>query len=78
MALHAPQPTQDIHRENRNSGSGSNTSEGLLRAGFAVCEAIAADDDGNQACNLRDGASEKVLDGTKVRYRRVSPVPSRQ
>jgi hypothetical protein len=36
---------------------------GLFRTGFAVCEAVAADHDRNQACNLRDSAGEKALDG---------------
>ncbi len=65
-ALHAPEPTQDIHRENGNARSGSNASQRLFRAGFAVREAVAADDDRDQTCNFRDRASEEALDGVKA------------
>ena len=66
MALYAPEPTQDIHRENGNARSGGNASERLFCAGFAVREAVAADHDCNQTCNLRDRAGEKALDGVKA------------
>ena len=66
MALYAPEPTQDIHGENGNARSGGNASERLFCAGFAVREAVAADHDCNQTCNLRDGAGEKALDGVKA------------
>jgi len=59
--LNAPEPTQDIHGENGNAGSGGDTGERLLRAGFTVGEAVAADDNGDQACNLRNGSGEKGL-----------------
>jgi len=39
--LNAPEPTQDIHGENGNAGSGGDTGERLLRAGFTVGEAVA-------------------------------------
>ena len=61
-----PEPTQDIPCENGNTRSGRNASERLLCAGFAVREAIAADDDCNQTCNLRNRACEKGLDGVKA------------
>ena len=66
MALYAPEPTQDIHRENRNARSGGNASQRLFCAGFAMRESVAADHDCNQTCNLRDGAGEKALDGVKA------------
>ena len=65
-ALYAPEPTQDIHSENSNARTGGNSGEGLFRTRFAVGEAIAADHDCNQTCNLRNGASEKGLDGVKA------------
>src|ERR1700733_11420382 len=65
VALHPPEPTQDIHRENCNASSGGNASQRLLSAGFPMSEPIAADHDCNKTCNLRDRASEKTLDGVK-------------
>ncbi len=38
MALYAPEPTQDIHRENRNARSRGDTSERLFRAGLTMRE----------------------------------------
>jgi hypothetical protein len=35
-------------------------------AGFAVGEAVAADHDCNQTCNLRNGSGEKALYGVKA------------
>ena len=67
MALYAPEPTQDIYRENSNARSGGNSGEGLFRTGFAMRESVAADHDCNQTCNLRNGASEKALDCVKAR-----------
>ena len=69
-ALHAPEPTQDIHGENGNARSGGNTGERLFCAGFAVRETVAADHDRDQTCNLRNGAGEKALDGGKARVER--------
>src|SRR6266705_3146706 len=65
-ALHAPEPTQYIHRENRNTRTGSNAGERLFCTGFAVREAVAADHNCNQTCNLRNGASEKTLVGVEA------------
>ena len=56
--LYAPEPTQNIHCENGNARSRSDSGERLLRAGFAVSEAVAADDDGNQTCDFRDRSGE--------------------
>ena len=66
MALHAPQPTQDIHRENSNARSGGNAGQRLLCDGFAVGETVPADHDRNQTCNLRNGAGEKALYGVEA------------
>jgi hypothetical protein len=65
-ALYTPEPTQDIHSENSNARSGGNTSERLFRAGFTMCEAVAADDDCYQTCNFRDRSCEKGLDGVEA------------
>ena len=64
--LHAPEPTQDIHRENGNARSGGNASQRLFRAGFPVREAVAADHDCDQTCNLRNRAGEEALDRGKA------------
>ena len=61
MGLHAPEPTQDVDSENGNPGSGSDAGESLLRARFAMREAIAANHNRNQACDLGDGSSEEGL-----------------
>ena len=53
-------------RKYRNARSGSNAGQRLFSAGFAVGEAIAADDNRDQTCNLRDGACEKSLDSVKA------------
>ena len=66
VALYAPEPTQDIHREDGNARSGGNAGERLFCTGFAVRESVAADHDCNQTCNLRDGAGEKGLYGVKA------------
>jgi len=65
-SLNAPEPAQDIDGENGNARSGGNSGERLLCAGFAVGEPVPADHDGNQACDLRNGAREKALDGGKA------------
>jgi len=64
--LNAPEPTQDIDGENGNAGSGGNSGERLLCAWFAMGEAVAADHDRNQTCNLRNRAGEQALDGGKA------------
>jgi len=69
-ALHAPEPTQDIHGEDGNAGSGGNTGECLFRTRFAVCETVAADHDRDQTCDLRNGAGKEALDGRKARVER--------
>src|SRR6266436_7716921 len=69
--LHAPEPTQDIHGEDGNARSGSNTGECLFRTRFAVGEAVAADHYRNQTCNLRNRAGEKALDGGKAGIERT-------
>ena len=61
MLLYAPKPTQDIHCKYRNARSGGNSGQRLFCTGFAVREAVAADHDCNQTCNLRNGAGEKAL-----------------
>src|ERR1019366_7820098 len=65
-ALYSPEPTQDIQSENGNAGSGGNAGQRLFCAGFTVGEAIAADDNGDQTSNLRNGAGEEGLDGVKA------------
>ena len=65
-ALYAPEPTQDVHRENGNARASSNASESLFCARLAVREAVAADDDRDQTRHLRDGAGEKALDGVET------------
>ncbi|MGC2793603.1 MAG: hypothetical protein WA899_16380, partial [Candidatus Sulfotelmatobacter sp.] len=69
-ALNTPEPTQDIDGENGNARSGGNAGQSLFCAGFAVCETIAADYDGNQTCNLRNRAGEEALDGGKASVER--------
>jgi len=66
MALYTPEPTQDIYRENGNARSGGDTSERLFRAGFAMREAVAADNDCYQTRNFRDCPGEKALDSVKA------------
>jgi len=66
MALYAPEPTQDIHRENGYASSGGNTSERLFRTRFTVREAVAADHDCYQTCNFRNRSGEKALDSVKA------------
>jgi len=65
-ALDAPQPTQDTRRHDGNASARRDSGERLLRAGFAMREAIAADDDGDQARNLRHGAGEECLQRVKA------------
>ena len=59
-ALYAPEPTQDIRSENSSTRSGGNASKRLLRAGLAVREAVAADDDGDQG-DLGHGAGKEAF-----------------
>ena len=66
MALYAPEPTQDIHRENGDARSGSNAGQRLLCVGFAVCETVPADHDCYKACNFRNRSGEKGLDGVEA------------
>jgi hypothetical protein len=47
--------------------SGGNAGQRLFGAGFAVREAVAADHDCNETCNLRNGAGEKTLDRVEAR-----------
>ncbi len=70
VALYAPEPTQDIYGENGNARSSGNASQRLFCAGFAMREAIAADHDCYQTCNLRDRPGEKALDSVKARIER--------
>jgi hypothetical protein len=70
--LHAPQPTQDIHGENGNARSGGNASQRLFGARFTVCKTVAADDDCNETCNLRNRAGKEVLDGVKAGVERAA------
>src|ERR1700677_451269 len=62
-ALYAPEPTQDIHGENGNPGSGGSAGQRLLGTGFAVGEAVTADHDCHQACHLGNGPGKQGLDG---------------
>ncbi len=64
--LHAPQPAQNIHRENGDSSSGGDTGERLFRARFPVSEAIAAHHNCDQARNLGDGSGETGLESRKT------------
>jgi hypothetical protein len=59
--LHAPKPTQNIDRENSNAGSGGNSRESLLSAGFTVSKSVPPDHNGNQTGNLRNGSREERL-----------------
>ena len=47
VPLYAPEPTEDIGRHDGNTSSRCGSGERLLRAGFTVCEAVAADHDGD-------------------------------
>jgi hypothetical protein len=58
--LHAPEPSQNVHGENSNAGSGGYAGKGLLCAWFSVRKAVAADDDGDQASDFGDGSGEYV------------------
>jgi hypothetical protein len=66
VVLYAPEPTQDVHSQDGNAGSCGNTSQRLLRTGFPVGEAVAADHDCYQTCNFRDRPGEKALDSVKA------------
>src|SRR5579862_717824 len=70
VALYAPEPTQDIHRENSNARSSGNTSESLFCAWFPVREPVPADHDRNQTCNLCNGAGEQTLDRVEASVER--------
>src|SRR5579863_10476242 len=70
-ALYAPQPTQYIRRRHGNASAGCDSGERLLRAGFAVREAVSADDNSDQARDLCHGSGEKRLEGIKARVERT-------
>ena len=65
-----PRASQDIDCEDRDASAGSDTGECLLRTRFAVGEAIAANDNCDQRCDLGDGSSEKSLKGCEARIER--------
>ena len=60
-ASYAPEPTQDVGSENGNTRAGGYAGESFLCAGFAMCEAIAANHNRNQACHLRNGSGDPLL-----------------
>ena len=64
--LDSPQPTQNIHSEDRYAGSGGNAGKRLLRARFTMREAVSADHDCYKTCNFRDRSSEEGLDGIEA------------
>ena len=66
LRLYSPEPTQNIHSEDRYAGSGRNAGERLLSAGFTMREAIAADHNCYKTCNFRDRSGEKGLDGVEA------------
>ena len=61
--LHTPKPTQDVHSENGNSGSGGDSGQRPLRAGFSVCESVAPDNDGDQARDSSNRSGEERFEG---------------
>jgi hypothetical protein len=69
-ASYTPQSQLRTFTENGNPGSGGDTGQGFLCARFPVSEAIAADHDGNETCDLRNRAREKALYGGKARVER--------
>ncbi len=64
--LYTPQPTEDIRRHDGDTSSRCDSGERLLRAGFTVREAIAADHDGDQARDLGHSAGEECLKGSEA------------
>ena len=58
MCLHTPEPTQDVHSEDGNAGSGGDPSKGLLGSWFPMGEAVTADHNGNQAGDLGNRSCE--------------------
>ena len=64
--LCTPQPGQDIGCKHSDPRTGSNASQGLFGAGFAVGELVAANNDGDQAGYLRHGSGEKRLQRGKA------------
>jgi hypothetical protein len=65
--LHAPEPSQNIHSENGNSGSSSDAGQRFLCAWFTVRKTIAANDNRNQACDFGNGSGEEGLKSGKAR-----------
>ena len=61
--LNTPEPTQDVHREDGNASPGSDTGESLLCAWFAVREAVTADHNGDETCDLGDRTCKQGLQG---------------
>ena len=64
--LHSPQPTQNVHSEDRYAGSGGNAGERLLCTGFSMRKAVAADHDGYKTCNFCNRSGEKGLDSVEA------------
>src|SRR6266550_3543557 len=59
---HTPQSQlRTLGSENGNTRAGGYAGESFLCAGFAMCEAIAANHNRNQACHLRNGSGEEGL-----------------
>jgi len=64
--LDSPQPTQNIHCEDRYAGSGGNAGERLFCTGLTMREAVATDHDCYKTCNFSDRSGEKGLDGVEA------------
>ena len=65
LSLHAPEPRQDIHSENGNAGSGSDSGQCFLGSGFAMRKAVAADHNCDQRGDLGNRACEEGLESGK-------------
>lgn len=59
--LYTPEPGQYVHGHHRDSDACRDAGEGLLRAGFAVREGVAAEHDCNETRHFGDGPGEEVL-----------------
>src|ERR1700733_8664830 len=69
---HTSEPTEDIRRHQGNASSRCDSGKRLLRSGFTVREAITADHDGDQACDLGHRASEECLKESETGVERAA------
>ena len=67
MGSDSPEPSQDVRGENGDASACGNAGESLLRARFAVCELVAANNNSDEAGDLGDRSGKQVLHGGKTR-----------